>query len=230
MSRYITFFSTTACICYSLHLNASMEQSQFATSMMALPDEGNPLEDMHKLQFDNFDESDLDVITDVGACYLHDHGLPQNVEKAYQYFVFAAKRGHAQAQYYLGYCCDVGIVIRNPYIAFDCFKRAAQQGHVEAQSNLADCFFYGRGTKQDNAQALHWYLQAASHSDTHAKRMLAQCFAHDLCSRDYLPTTAPWSLIAAVHERLHLPAPTPAAATQVDVGLAGTVFAQAMEN
>jgi len=233
MIRYRTLLSTIVFTSCLVHLDAAMEPLPVITSMMDLPNEKSPLEDMREqLHLNDFDESDLDMITHIGCCYLNGWGLQHDNEKAYEYFVFAAKEGYALAQYYLGCCCNAGIGILNPFVAFDCFRRAARQGHTEAQSNLADCFFYGRGTEQDNKQALHWYLQAASHNDLHAQRMLTQCFAQEISYREYLPLTAPWSLLAAMHEAA-IAAPRliqqPIAMQIDDVELADTVFAQAME-
>lgn len=41
------------------------------------------------------------------------------------------------------------------------FKKAAEKGDVEAQINLANCYYYGIGMKQDKKEAVKWWRKAA---------------------------------------------------------------------
>ncbi len=45
--------------------------------------------------------------------------------------------------------------------AFPYYLKAAQLSHTEAQYQLANCYFYARGTKRDKAEAIKWYNRAA---------------------------------------------------------------------
>lgn len=57
----------------------------------------------------------------------------------------------------------------------DLFRRA-QGGDNDACFNLGECFFYGRGVKQDYSKAVKWYIQSSDRGDCSSQKKLADCY------------------------------------------------------
>lgn len=57
----------------------------------------------------------------------------------------------------------------------DLFRRA-QNGDNDACFNLGECFFYGRGVKQDYAKAVKWYIMSSDRGDCSSQKKLADCY------------------------------------------------------
>ena len=57
----------------------------------------------------------------------------------------------------------------------DLFRRA-RNGDNDACFNLGECFFYGRGVKQDYAKAVKWYIMSSDRGDCSSQKKLADCY------------------------------------------------------
>ena len=55
-------------------------------------------------------------------------------------------------------------------------KKAVEQDEAYAQDSLANCYFYGRGVKQDFEEAVKWYKKAAEQDNGVAQRNLGNCY------------------------------------------------------
>src|SRR5438270_12416857 len=76
----------------------------------------------------------------------------------------AAERGHAKAQFALGYLYYNGQGVPQDYPeAAQWYRRAAEQGHPEAQGALGALYAQGHGVPQDAVQAHVWVNLAAAH-------------------------------------------------------------------
>ena len=89
-----------------------------------------------------------------------------------------AEQGHAEAQYWLGYCYYYGyyggLIVSQDYAeAVKWYRQAAEQGRADAQYMLGDCYYYGSGVSQDYAEAVKWYRKAAEQGYGPAKDRLA---------------------------------------------------------
>jgi TPR repeat protein len=72
-----------------------------------------------------------------------------------------AEQGDAGAQFFLGDCYSKGAgVVRNYKIAIDFFLKAAKKKNIDALLSLSDCYHYGRGVPQDDAEAKRWLFWA----------------------------------------------------------------------
>lgn len=60
--------------------------------------------------------------------------------------------------------------------AFEYFQEAAELGNVDAQYELASCFYFGRGTDENEESAVVWYRKAAESGHIKAQFQLAQCY------------------------------------------------------
>jgi uncharacterized protein len=91
-----------------------------------------------------------------------------------------AKRGEAEAQYYLGrlyYYEELG-VRRNYQTSAQWFRRAAEQGHAAAQYKLGGMYFAGRGVPQDDRLAIQWWRMAAEQGHGESQNNLGALFAN----------------------------------------------------
>lgn len=74
----------------------------------------------------------------------------------------AAQKGHAKAQYMLGYCYEHEVGIRKDMAeAAKWYRKAAEQGNAPAQNALGLCCSKGLGVSRDHAEAAKWYRLAA---------------------------------------------------------------------
>ena len=65
--------------------------------------------------------------------------------------------------------------MNNSSLIEDLFRRA-QNGDNDASFNLGECFFYGRGVKQDYAKAVKWYTLSSDRGDCSSQKKLADCY------------------------------------------------------
>ncbi len=83
------------------------------------------------------DQSDPVVQTALAVRYEHGEGVPRDLDKAYVIYCNAARQGHAQAQFNLGWLFANGRgVPRNDGLAAALFAMAAEQGHAQAAKVL----------------------------------------------------------------------------------------------
>ena len=110
-----------------------------------------------------------------GNCYYIGSGGPKNIEKAVEYYMRAAKRGHDTAQYVIARCYLNGEgVAKDSLEAVDWYRKAAEQGYDSAQYMMGDLYRLrevGAGLfekekeenreKTDTANMYYWYRKAA---------------------------------------------------------------------
>ena len=88
---------------------------------------------------------------------------------AFQEFLAAAKKGHADSQYNMGIMYEQGIGVgKDDAEALAWYSKSAEQGNSEAQFNLGVLYENGRGTKIDFAKANEWYRKASVQGDAMA--------------------------------------------------------------
>ena len=94
-----------------------------------------------------------------------------------------AERGHAAAQYNIGwmYANGQGMVL-DEEAALPWWRRAAEGGHPDAQFAVAQAYLNGSGVKTDLSQAVPWLEKAASQGIEDAAILL-----RDLAGRDVEP-------------------------------------------
>lgn len=105
--------------------------------------------------------------------------LPKNRPQAAGLLQSAAERGHAGAQFYMGYMHDVGDGVEQDFRqALVWYTRAARQGHLEAGFNLGFLYDRGLGVEEDDQQALLWYRRVAEKGgDAQAAVKVAELYA-----------------------------------------------------
>ncbi|OUD15512.1 SEL1-like repeat protein [Thioflexithrix psekupsensis] len=84
-----------------------------------------------------------------------------------------AKKGNAEAQFYLGAAYYKGEGIEQNYSeAVKWFRKAAEQGHVNAQTALGFAYHEGEGIKQNYSEAVKWFRKAAEQGHVNAQTAL----------------------------------------------------------
>ncbi len=120
---------------------------------------------------------DVNAQVKLGNCYYDGKGIPQNYEKAVEWYTKAAKQGNAKAQCNLGYCYELGNgVLQSAEKAVEWYIKAAEQGHAIAQCNLGLCYKDGKGVSQSFAKAAKWFIKAAEQGNENAQCNLGLCY------------------------------------------------------
>ena len=93
-------------------------------------------------------------------------------------YIKKAEEGDVNSQVLLGltYLNGDDEIPANDKEAFNWFQAAAEQGITEAQYFLGNCYYEGRGTKQDYNEAFRWFKAAAEQGHTDAQKMLGICY------------------------------------------------------
>jgi TPR repeat protein len=98
-------------------------------------------------------------------------GVPPDPAKAERWWLLAAQKGAAEAQYRLG-CLAVAPGRFDAMTASGWFEKAAAQGHVYATVELASLYERGEGLARNPALAEKLYRQAAGQGDLLARLRL----------------------------------------------------------
>ena len=105
-------------------------------------------------------------------------------EAAFFKYRNAAKRGHANAQFTVGFMSANGTgVPKNDATAIIWYIKAAEQGHASAQNNLGIAYKSGKGVLRDYERAVHWFTKAAAQDHAMAQINLGMSFATATASR-----------------------------------------------
>lgn len=103
------------------------------------------------------------------AAFLGINGEMKDYQKAFPFFVEAAKAGNAKAYVMLGVYSDFGIVVRKkPEIAFARYKTAADLGNPTAMFNIATMYLSGQGIEPDANEAVKWFTKSAENGNSEA--------------------------------------------------------------
>jgi len=85
---------------------------------------------------------------------------------AYEEFLAASRKGHADSQFNLGLMYEQGIGVgKDEKEAVVWYGKSAAQGNAAAQFNLGVLYENGRGAKVDFAKANEWYRKASVQGD-----------------------------------------------------------------
>lgn len=95
-------------------------------------------------------------------------GCPKDVDAAIREFNLCKSNPHCA--YLLADLLQKGAdgIKKNDNTALELLLYAAKRGHTQAQSDLGDCYYKGKGTRVDYAQAILWYQKAADKGDRYS--------------------------------------------------------------
>ncbi len=123
----------------------------------------------------------------------------QNYQKAVDFFIKAADKGHTKAKYYLGESSFVGNGIEQNYQkAAQYFLDAADDGFAVAQNSIGLCYKYGDGVDQDNEKAFKWFLSSSKLGCIEAQTNLAMCYGSGIGVEKNLDQSFFWYKNAAM--------------------------------
>lgn len=93
-------------------------------------------------------------------------------EEAHDWFLKAARQGHARSQFEVGFDYATGRGVATDYQeALTWYTRAAKQGHASAAHNLGVMYMDGQGVPQDLTRAVEYLekaIELSDHPDSHA--------------------------------------------------------------
>jgi TPR repeat protein len=117
----------------------------------------------------------------LGTMYNHGHGVARDPQAAAGWYEKAARQGHVDAPFTLGFLLYYGAagLEANPAAAAPWLDLAAQQGNATAQYLLAGLYRDGIGLAADRVMALRWALQAANKGIAGAQYDAGVLFAAD---------------------------------------------------
>jgi hypothetical protein len=110
---------------------------------------------------------------ELGRTYEDGKGVPQDDEKAAEWFHKSAEQGNAQAQNSLGVMFALGRgVQRNKEEAVQWYKKGALQGLPEAIYNVAISYYNGEGVEESLDTSYAWMMVAHGKGDQQAAEAL----------------------------------------------------------
>ncbi len=90
----------------------------------------------------------------MGYLYYQGQGVPQDDEKAFEFFRNASDKGHVEAQTFLAFMYDAGRgVPQNKKKAFELYQASADEGDITATINLGVMYYKGDGIPQNYDKA-----------------------------------------------------------------------------
>ena len=107
--------------------------------------------------------------------------VKENPPEAFKYFWKSANKGHAEAQFKLGYIYHFGNdekfgVQEDENKSFQWFLKSAENEYERAHFYLGMCYYYGNGVKKDLALAFKWYHKAAQGGSSTSQETLAEMY------------------------------------------------------
>ena len=150
----------------------------------------------------------------MGNFYYNGEITGQNKEKACRWWLKAADKGLAEAQYKTGNCYEAGIISvkaepkndknsnkkegkkgkeKNENEPVKSWLKAAEQGHVEAQNKIADCYYYGKcGLEKSEKNAKKWLKKSVGKGNEDARKKSVEWFVEDMQWSNKSPDTMTW--------------------------------------
>ena len=149
---------------------------------------------------------DLEAQYQIGRYYHHGYGLAVDIEKAKDWYVRAAERGHTEAMYELGFHYDLsGTVPGDGYResmleARKWYTLAAKQGHAEAAYRLGRIYYYGFGFdrfEDHRREAIKCFEFAAEKGLDEAQCTLGACYYWGYGTEKNVEKSLKWFRMAA---------------------------------
>jgi TPR repeat protein len=91
---------------------------------------------------------------EAGYCYYYGCGIEKNKKKAFEFCQLAANNGLNIALYFFA---NYFSTQNNLLETFELYKKSAENEFIYSQYELAKCYNYGKGTRQNKKEALKWY-------------------------------------------------------------------------
>jgi len=121
------------------------------------------------------DQGHVGALTAVARLY-HER-VPENEKLSTKYYLLAASRGYAPAQYGLAFKYKYGVgVSKDLQQMIRYYSLAADQKYAPAQYALGDCYLWGNGVDKDPVQGVKYLQLSADQGDVEAQNDLGVCY------------------------------------------------------
>lgn len=123
----------------------------------------------------------------------------ENLKLAFQWYLKAAEKGHAKAQYMVGKLSEKGFSSTvNHLSSFQWYLKAAEQGVADAQEAVGYYYAGGYGeVKADSSESFKWYLKAAKQGNPLAQLRVGEDYEHGRGTPIDIKETVNWYSKAA---------------------------------
>jgi len=102
------------------------------------------------------------------------YGIKHDDKESFKWFLLAAKQGHAEAEFCIGYMYGVGRgTAKNETEAIKWILKSAETGNVDAQFFMALSYMKGAGVPISDTEAAKWLQKASSQGHAEAQLCLA---------------------------------------------------------
>ena len=123
------------------------------------------------------EKGSIKAATAVGEAYFAGCGVPEDREKAVEWYGRAAAAGDADAQASMGLCRLRGFGCeKNVVAAANWFSLAAAQEHPAGMNDFAYCLLNGIGVEKNAVAGFEWAMKAAERGHAAAQTMVAECY------------------------------------------------------
>jgi len=125
------------------------------------------------------ENDDASAQYDLGMCYANGDGVKENLERAFDWFLRAAKLGHPDAMLQVGLRYDGGDGVDKDYArAFKWYTKASEAGVPLAFCCVVGAYQEGKGVEKDLAKAAEWYRRGADLDNAPSQAELGSCYEH----------------------------------------------------
>lgn len=107
------------------------------------------------------DEGDPKALYALAFLYYYGKGVPEDKSKGLYLWKKAAAKKQADAAMTVGFLYSFSKNKKEQKEGFNYTKQAAEAGLPIAMGNLANCYYYGKGTRKDKRLAKEWYQKAS---------------------------------------------------------------------
>lgn len=109
----------------------------------------------------------------LGMVLVQDAEGPDDLERAFQWFLRAAEHGNTEAQFRVGRL----LWLSDPQKAIPWYEKAAEEGHPKALLYLGFAYSKGRGVAKGPEVAIGYFKDAAERGDRDAQFLLAKAYS-----------------------------------------------------
>ena len=140
-----------------------------AISAVCMAEGGQPFSELKQ----QAESGDVKAQFGIAMRYYSGDGVKQNLVESRKWFLKAAERGDAGAQYMASFLYRSEKDYAN---AAKWALKAAEQGDAQGQYLLATYYLTGKGVKKDPAEAFKWLLKAAEQGDANAQYFVGEFY------------------------------------------------------
>ena len=146
----------------------------YLTSFPIKPNDNQYIRRQYKARSEN---DDVEAQYALGQMYRSGNASLADSYKSFDYFLQAAKHGHADAQFWLAEAYAEGLgTKKSSREAIHWYQLSADNGHVGGQSAIGMAYLFGLGVTKNVKNAYKWLNLAADAGNPRAQYLLSQLY------------------------------------------------------